>query len=216
MARTVLAWLWAWIKRPANITGLTLFVVGLPGTQDDVLTWVRWLKEWFAEYIPLLDSVRVDAMIDLLGNKYVSWGAVLLAFALFLYNWYRPFLMRVRTTGIQVVEQALEVDRFIERGSAIVAVAQSRYGESRRNLARDKTGFWDRASSAAMGVYDPKAAEEDRMFKHWCDRVVDAFADDNPGACKTEEGKDKYNRRLLLEWLEEKYSEDVFDKFGAI
>lgn len=205
-----------WIIRPPRLFGVALFVLGLPGLLEDVEGWGEWLRRLSNFVEAAIARIGGDLTMSYFYQPWVYWG--LLAGGAFLILEAEKLIRFSRwvkgRVGYAIAVQ-MSQKHFIAKDAAIAVVRNSRWARSRRDLKTKPQNILDHY--LPLADINPARNARNSMFYNWCSKALERFEMLNEeDATRNIGGKIEYDEIKLKEWLEEKYSEDLFEEFGPI
>ena len=208
-------WLWRWFLRPNIIWGGFWFIVGLPGTRDDADVWLGWVNRANQAISPRIPQLPVDRMAELLQSNWAM--AIFFGLALVGLNYkniWRFFRLLARKADYTVAA-TLTGEHYISRHTALNVIQRSSWANSRRRKT-EKGQTTSEMFRRMMVTMDPAAAEQEKMFKDWCELALKRFESDYSGSVRETDDGNEYEEVELKAWLRDSYQNDLYDTFGPV
>ena len=206
-----LRWAIRWIKRPKNAIAAFIFLIGVPGYREDIVTWIGWGRDAIATVIPRVQGIKLEPMAEVLASPYAPWAALGLALFVLNINKVRPILKWLSGRTKYIVATTLNESHFISESDAINMTIRSKWAKSRKSLHEKGRSIFDTLDVLTV---DPGRQERASMYRDWCKMAIDTFEDEQKDSVRVEGEKKEYDEVALNKWLSERYSDDLLVQFG--
>lgn len=191
-----------------TVVPFAMFIIGLGGVPDDLVTWTRWIDFVTREETIQRLAEYMVGLADFVNQWPVRATLVIVSLLLLIWPWRR--FWRVRHKVLYRVKLALGQMVWIGTEDAIDVIKNSRWGEARA----PRTNMF--GPIGVLSSLSPDYAAQRQKFDDFCEMVLGRFARNNPDSVK-ESGDDKqYNEENLRAYLTKIYERELEEEFGKI
>ncbi|ADM08674.1 hypothetical protein PB2503_02987 [Parvularcula bermudensis HTCC2503] len=133
-----------------------------------------------------------------------------------------------RRVVVATMEKIKDEPVLVDENRAVKIIERSQWARYRNDMGKKPKSVADFFADeyAFSRVDNPRSNAEHSIFWSWCERVLkESFTraatdehDDNyrGGMVTTDEGEKLFSERILLKWLDDKWTAEMLDRFGKI
>lgn len=208
MLWAALRWLGTWGWRGFAVSTAIIGVAGLP---DDFKTWSKWIDAVVND--PLVTALAEWA-VAIAGFVNQPWFRITLVIVgMVMIIWPLRWFWRVRHRFLFKVRQTLSEEVWIDRGSALTLIRNSRWA----GVRQPKPTIGDMVrSSGIFGDTESIFQKRIRKFDDYCAMALDRFEKQNPQFARWAEGNKQYSEGKIREYLDEAYTDELEGEFGPL